>query len=190
MKLRSDPKSYTISAYKYLVLPYPTASHNCQQVRPCTESTTTMEHLKALLLTSPSALPVSSIPTEHCCCLRAPYLQWHHKQSSRISSIPRKAVKRAPSPSPLLSTLPPSKRCHSLVTPAASSILTPSSSISSSLTFSSPGSYHSNFGSNQAIINQVLYGKTPTSIVFPSSLTTSNMGLCHFLIPEVLQLQE
>jgi hypothetical protein len=40
-------------------------------------------------------------------------------------------------------------------------------------------------------INEVLYGLTPTTIGFASSpLTTSKMGLCCLIIPEVLQLQE
>jgi hypothetical protein len=63
----------------------------------------------------------------------------------------------------------------------------PSSSISS-LTFSSHGS-NKYYGTHQAI-NEVLYGSTPTSFEFASSLMPSNMGLCCLLIPEVLQLQE
>jgi hypothetical protein len=62
----------------------------------------------------------------------------------------------------------------------------PSSSILN-LTFSSHGSYK--YGTNQAI-NEVLSGSAPTSFEFAFSLTTSNMGLCCLLIPEVLQVQE
>jgi hypothetical protein len=98
-----------------------------------------------------------------------------------------KAAKRATSTSPLLSTPPPSKRLRSLVTPAISSFLTPLSSVSI-LTFSSHGSYK--HGMNQAI-NEVLHvGLTLASIEFAPSHMTSNTGLCHLLIPEVLQLQE
>jgi hypothetical protein len=101
--------------------------------------------------------------------------------------LARKAVKRAPSPSPLSSTPPPSKRHFSLVTQAVSSFLMPSSSILN-LTFSSHGSYKN--GMKQAI-NEVLYdGSTPTPIECASSLMTSNIGLCCLLIPEVLQLQD
>ncbi len=43
-------------------------------------------------------------------------------------------------------------------------------------------------GMNEAI-NEVLYGPTPTSVEFASSLTTSKMGICCLLIPQVLQEQ-
>jgi hypothetical protein len=65
--------------------------------------------------------------------------------------------------------------------------MTLSSSISS-LTFSSHGSYNGGGSTNQAI--NLYRGNTPTSIQVSLPLTTSNMGFCHLLLPEVLQLRE
>jgi hypothetical protein len=85
--------------------------------------------------------------------------------------------------------MPPSKNRRSLATPAPSYNTMLLSSISS-LTFSSHGSYNGGGGTNQAI-NDILYGgDTPTSIQVSSPLTTSNMGLCCNLLPEVLQLRK
>jgi hypothetical protein len=156
---------------------------------PERQQPTTMEHLKALLSTSSGGPTVTPSPIAPSRRLRATLSSVSRAiKSNFVDTLARKAVKRASSPSPLMSTPPPSKRLRSLVTPALGSFSTPSSSVSS-LTFSSHGSYK--HGTNQAI-TEVLYGDglTPTSIEFSTSRMTSNTGLRRLLVPEVLQLQE
>jgi hypothetical protein len=191
MKSWSDQKSYTISLYKSLLLIYSSASDNCLQKCALAQKaqqqwSTSRRSFPPLLLCSnrltfthrsllsPSCHPIFS-GTSNQIKLR----QYLGKKACQEGSIRQ--------PSFQYTTSVFSKRHRSLVTPAASSVSTPSSSISR-LSFSSAGS--SKFGTNQAPLDDVLYGETSTLVVVASSLSKSNMGLRRLLIPEVLQLQE
>jgi hypothetical protein len=145
-----------------------------------------MEHLNALISTSPDAETATPSPTDCSRRLRATLSSV--ARSIKSNFVETLYKKRASSPTPD-STSPPSsssKRRRLLVSPSDSTILIPSeSSTVSSLT--QPND------TNQAILD-VLYGgsqEPKRKVRFtPTLLSTLNLGLRRLLVPDILQLQE
>jgi hypothetical protein len=152
VKSWSDPYSYVhdFSLQMSGTDHHPTLS-NCWRHNPqkyahsqkAQNATTTMEHLKALLLTSSQDKPLSTERSQH---LHATLTSVARVvKSNFVDTLSRMATKRASSPSPGSSTpAPPPKRRRSLAMPETP--LMPTSSMISSLTQSIGGA-----GTNQAI---------------------------------------